>query len=156
MKFNDVFKNTSYDDTLFSEEAIKNIESAIIMKSIKGIETPYINCLVRNKEIKLTPEEAVRQLYVYKLIHEYKYPIDRIQLESPIHFGREIKRADITIMDKDRPTVPYIIVELKKPKLSDGKEQLKSYCNALVLLLEYGQMVNKFLVTIVRTLIFLK
>ena len=53
MKLNDVFKNTSYDDTLFSEEAIKNIESAIIMKSIKGIETPYINCLVRNKEIKL-------------------------------------------------------------------------------------------------------
>ena len=26
--------------------------------------------------------------------------------------------------------VPYIIVELKKPKLTDGKEQLKSYCNA--------------------------
>ncbi len=121
MKLNDVFKNTSYDDTLFSEEAIKNIESSIIMKTIKGIETPYINCLVRNKEIKLTPEEAVRQLYIYKLIHEYKYPIDRIQLETPIHFGREIKRADITILDKARPTVPYIIVELKKPKLSDGK-----------------------------------
>ena len=33
-------------------------------------------------------------------------------------------------MDKDRPMVPYIIVELKKPKLTDGKEQLKSYCNA--------------------------
>ena len=33
-------------------------------------------------------------------------------------------------MDKDRPLVPYIIVELKKPKLTDGKEQLKSYCNA--------------------------
>ena len=33
-------------------------------------------------------------------------------------------------MDKDRPDVPYIIVELKKPKLKDGKEQLKSYCNA--------------------------
>ena len=34
------------------------------------------------------------------------------------------------VPDKDRPTVPYIIVELKKPKLTDGKEQLKSYCNA--------------------------
>lgn len=30
-------------------------------------------------------------------------------------------------MDKDRPIVPYIIVELKKPKLTEGKEQLKSY-----------------------------
>lgn len=130
MRLNDIFKNTSYDDTLFSENAIGAVESAIFMKSIKGVETPYIKCLVREKEIKLTPEEAVRQLYIYKLIHEYGYPTDRIQLETPIHFGREVKRADITIMDKDRPTVPYIIVELKKPKLTDGKEQLKSYCNA--------------------------
>ena len=130
MKLNDIFKNTSYDDTLFSEDSITTIESAIFMKSVKGVETPYIKCLVREKEIKLTPEEAVRQLYIYKLIHEYGYPTDRIQLETPIHFGREVKRADITIMDKDRPTVPYIIVELKKPKLTEGKEQLKSYCNA--------------------------
>lgn len=130
MNLNELFKNTSYDDTLFSEDAIAYIENAVFMKSIKGVEIPYTKCLVRGKEIKLTPEEAVRQLYIYKLIHEYNYPADRIQLETPIHFGREVKRADITIMDKDRPTVPYIIVELKKPKLTDGKEQLKSYCNA--------------------------
>lgn len=130
MRLNDIFKNTSYDDTLFSEEAIVAVESAIFMKPVKGVETPYIKCLVREKEIKLTPEEAVRQLYIYKLIHEYGYPTDRIQLETPIHFGREVKRADITITDKNRPTIPYIIVELKKPKLTDGKEQLKSYCNA--------------------------
>ena len=130
MKLNEVFKNTSYDDNLFSIDATIAVESAIITKPVKGVETPYIKCFVRGKDIKLTPEEAVRQLYIYKLIHEYNYPVDRIKLETPIHFGREIKRADITIMDKDRPTVPYIIVELKKPKLTDGKEQLKSYCNA--------------------------
>lgn len=33
-------------------------------------------------------------------------------------------------MDKLQITSPYIIVEVKKPKLKDGKEQLKSYCNA--------------------------
>ena len=65
--------------------------------------------MVRGKEIKLTPEEAVRQLYLYKLMHEYGYPADRIELEAPIHFGREVKRADIVISDKDRPMVPYII-----------------------------------------------
>lgn len=130
MKLNDLFKNTSYEDTLFSEEAILAVESAVFMKNVKNVDMPYIKCLIRDKEIKLTPEEAIRQLYIYKLIHEYDYPISRIQLETPIHFGREVKRADITIMDKDRPLVPYIIVELKKPKLTDGKEQLKSYCNA--------------------------
>ena len=130
MNLNELFKNTSYDDTLFSTDTIASIETTVYMKPIKGVEVPYIKCLIRGKEIKLTPEEAVRQLYIYKLIHEYGYPTDRIQLETPIHFGREVKRADITIMDKDCPTVPYIIVELKKPKLTDGKEQLKSYCNA--------------------------
>ncbi len=130
MKLNELFKNTSYDDTLFSSEAITTIEKGIFTKNIKGKEVPYFKCLVREKDIKLTPEEAVRQLYIWKLVHDYGYPTSRIQLETPIHFGREVKRADITIMDKDRPMVPYIIVELKKPKLTDGKEQLKSYCNA--------------------------
>ena len=34
------------------------------------------------------------------------------------------------IFDKDRTDTAYIIVELKKPKLKDGKDQLRSYCNA--------------------------
>ena len=130
MNLNELFKNTSYEDTLFSGESKAFIESHIIMKNVRGIDVPFIVCLSRHKEIRLTPEEVVRQLYIYKLIHEYGYPESRIQLETPIHFGREIKRADITIMDKDRPNVPYIIVEIKKTKLSEGKEQLKSYCNA--------------------------
>ena len=130
MTLNEVLKNTNYDVSLFSEEARKYIEDAIIIKTVRDKETPFITCLKRGKEIVLKPEEAVRQLYLYKLIHEYGYPASRIEVEFPIHFGREVKRADIAIMDKDRPMVPYIIVELKKPKLSDGKEQLKSYCNA--------------------------
>lgn len=130
MTLNELFKNTTYDDTLFSVETKSTIESRIFMKSVRGSEVPYITCAIRDKEIKLTPEEAVRQLYIYKLMNDYGYAASRIQLETPIHFGREVKRADIAIMDKDRPMVPYIIVELKKPKLTDGKEQLKSYCNA--------------------------
>ena len=48
-----------------------------------------------------------------------------------VNFGREKKRADIVIFDKDRkPDTPFIIVEVKKPKLLEGKSQLRSYCNA--------------------------
>ena len=130
MTLNELFKNTSYDDALFSGKAKQAIETCIFMKTVRGAEVPYIKCAIRDKEIRLTPEEAVRQLYLYKLLFDYGYAATRIQLEVPIHFGREVKRADIAVMDKDRPTVPYIIVELKKPKLTDGKEQLKSYCNA--------------------------
>lgn len=130
MKLNELFKSTSYDDSLFDSKAIAAIEGTVFTKTVRGADVPYIKCQVRDKEIRLTPEEAVRQLYLYVLIHTYNYSVDRIQLEAPIHFGREVKRADIAIMDKDRPMVPYIIVELKKPKLTEGKEQLKSYCNA--------------------------
>jgi type I restriction enzyme M protein len=90
----------------------------------------YITCLIRDKNIRLTPEEAVRQLYLYRLIEKYRYKISQIQVEYPVNFGREIKRADIVVMDKIDTSVAYIIVEVKKPKLKDGKEQLKSYTNA--------------------------
>lgn len=64
------------------------------------------------------------------MTEQYHYPLSRIQVEYGVHFGREVKRADIVIFDKDNSTSPYIIVELKKPKIKDGKEQLRSYCNA--------------------------
>ena len=130
MLLNELFHNTNYDYSLFSDAAKADIQSRIFTKTVRGAEVPYIVCAIRHKEIKLTPEEAVRQLFIHKLLNEYMYPASRIELETAIHFGREVKRADIAIMDKDRPMVPYIIIELKKPKLTDGKEQLKSYCNA--------------------------
>lgn len=64
------------------------------------------------------------------LHYEYDYPFERMELEYSVVFGREKKRADIVIFDRDNPNAVYIMVELKKPKLKDGKEQLKSYCNA--------------------------
>ncbi len=130
MNLNELFKNTDYEGTIFSDQDKAVLEARIFTKTVKSVEVPYVKCIIREKDIKLTPEEAVRQLYTQMLISKYGYPKDRIQFETHIHFGREVKRADITIMDKNRPMVPYIIVELKKPKLSDGKEQLKSYCNA--------------------------
>ena len=47
-----------------------------------------------------------------------------MQVEYVVTFGREKKRADICVFDADRTTDPYILVEVKKPKLKDGKEQL--------------------------------
>lgn len=126
----EILKDSNYDLSLFSNELIKQFEDSVFTKETKSGSTPYINCLVRNKDIKLTPEEIIRQLYLLTLNQQYQYPYSRMQLEYAVHFGREVKRADIVIMDKIQPTVPYIIVEVKKPKLKDGKEQLKSYCNA--------------------------
>lgn len=121
-----ILKDSNYSLSLFTEPGIKSLESKIVSRDGKT----YINCIIRDKEIQLKPEEVIRQLYAAKLIDAYGYPKQRIKFEHPVSFGRETKSADIVVFDKDRPFVEYIIVEVKKPKLKEGKEQLRSYCNA--------------------------
>ncbi|WP_177733448.1 N-6 DNA methylase [Flavobacterium inviolabile] len=126
-----ILKETNYKISQFSEEQIKTLEREIIFKQDKkGNNIPYTTCLVRRKEIVLKPEEAVRQLYLLKLHQEYDYAYERMELEYAVTFGREKKRADIVVFDKVDSRAVYIMVEIKKPKLKDGKEQLHSYCNA--------------------------
>jgi type I restriction enzyme M protein len=98
--------------------------------SVKNGKT-YVRCLARDKDVLARPEEIVRQLWLHRLTHRYGYPIRRVTVEYPVTFGRDTsKRADIVLFDADRPTVPYIIIEVKQDKLRDGKEQLRSYTHA--------------------------
>ncbi len=122
----EILKDSNYNLSLFNPKEIKTLEEKIKLLKNK----PYIDCVIRGKDIQLKPEEIVRQLYASRLIEQYGYPKKRIAFEYPVKFGRETKTADIVISDKDRPDTAYIIVELKKPTLKDGKDQLRSYCNA--------------------------
>jgi type I restriction enzyme M protein len=130
MNLAQILKDSNYKLSQFTPEEIAQLEQSIILKSSKSGEAPYTVCLVRKKEIKLTPEEAIRQLYLRVLTERFYYPLNRIQVEYGVNFGREVKRADIVVMDKDRLNTVYMLVEVKKPKLKDGKEQLRSYCHA--------------------------
>ena len=134
MTLAEILHGSAYSLDLFtnsSDNAIQRLEERIKVKiNKKGVAEPFVTCIVREKEIKLTPEEVVRQLYAERLMTEYGYPKERLVFEYPVYFGRETKRADIVIKDKDDPTVAYIIVEVKKPKAKDGRDQLKSYTHA--------------------------
>ena len=130
IQLSELLNDSNYKLTQFTREQISALEDSIFLKSTAKGDVPYITCQARNKAIKLTPEEVVRQLYLKVLTQDLNYPLERITLEYAVHFGsNNKKRADICIFDKDNKTAPYILVELKKPKLKDGKEQLKSYCN---------------------------
>ena len=84
---------------------------------------PTIACLARKKDVPAKKEEIIRQLWLRRLTADYRYPIERIQVEYPITFGRDTsKRADIVVFDDDRRTVPYIMIEVKALKLKDGKD----------------------------------
>jgi type I restriction enzyme M protein len=130
MNLADILKDSNYKLSQFTAAEIDRLEQAITVKESKSGEVPHVVCLARQKAIKLTPEEAIRQLYLYVLTERLHYPLSRIQVEYGVNFGTEVKRADIVVMDKDRPTTVYMLVELKKPKLKEGKDQLRSYCNA--------------------------
>jgi len=131
MKLEKILEGSEHAMTLFDSKEIKELEKRVVDRTNKkGAADYYVECLCRRKSVKLTPEEVVRQLYVAQLTKKYQYPIERICFEHPISFGSETKRADIVIMDEDHPTEVYIIVELKRPKTKEGREQLKSYTHA--------------------------
>jgi type I restriction enzyme M protein len=121
-----ILKATDYALTIFEDEE----KAAVELFDRKG--KPYLRDFVDGKERPAKPEEIVRQLFLYRLMHSYHYLKDRIFVEKGVYFGSSVadKRADIVICEKDHPDTAYIIVEVKKPKRQDGLEQLKSYCNA--------------------------
>ena len=120
-----ILKDSNYHLDLFDTSEIQDLR-----QRIEGKKRPITYCPIRGKAVQLKPEELIRQLYVERLLNRYHYPRERVRFEHLVNFGREKKRADIVILDKDRADTPYIIVEVKKPKLQDGKAQLRSYCNA--------------------------
>lgn len=134
-------------DAIFKDPQVKyglrefsklKIEEAITIFE-KEKDKFYIHCLKRDKDILVydknkntnKPEEIVRQLWLVRLIKDYRYPLDRIELEKDIRFGREIhaKAADIVVYQEDKIT-PYIIIEVKSPTEEKGIDQLKTYLNA--------------------------
>ena len=125
-----ILRDSKYHLDLFGLDEIDALRERVSTKKTRGKKTYFVSCVIRNKEIRLKPEEVVRQLYAARLLKQYGYPRKRLAAEHPVSFGRETKKADIVVFDKDRPDSEYIVVELKKPKLKDGKEQLRSYCNA--------------------------
>lgn len=97
---------------------------------IKSLDSDGREKLVLNEESgKRAPEEVVRQLFLYELIHVYGYPVDRIRIEQQVKFGREKKRADIIVYQNDKQT-PFILAEIKAPHEKNDPQQLKGYLNA--------------------------
>ena len=125
-RLQEILRDTNHSSFLFNERELAALERRIFLED----EHFYVECLIRKKKIRLKPEEIVRQLYLARLIRDYGYPESRIQVEAPVQIGSTVTRADIVVFNKERTDTVYIIAEIKRPKLKDGKKQLRSYCNA--------------------------
>lgn len=123
---------------IFSAPDVKHGLSLFSAKEISAVEKLmdeqegqlFIKCQIKNKFKVAKPEEIVRQLWIHRLLTEYGYQKERIDVEKVIYFGsRDSGSADIVILHEDL-THPYIIFETKRPSRTKGREQLQSYCNA--------------------------
>ena len=85
MKLADILKDSNYRLSQFTTAEIEQLEQSITLKLTKSGEVPYIICLVRQKAIKLTPEEAIRQLYLGVLVDRLHYPVSHIQVEYGVN-----------------------------------------------------------------------
>jgi len=113
--------------SLFTSKELKVIENLIIEKDEKFL----IKCQIKEKYKVAKPEEIVRQLWIYRLLTEYGYPKERIDVEKVIYFGSRVEpgAADIVVFHEDLRHY-YVLFEVKRPSRTAGLEQLKSYCNA--------------------------
>lgn len=88
------------------------------IKSDKGVE--YILDRFRQKYVKLTPEEWVRQHFAEYLVEEKGFPRGRIALEYALYYNRMKKRCDILVFDQYMQA--QFLVECKAPGVKTGRD----------------------------------
>ncbi len=88
----------------------------------------YIFDPVRRKDVRLTPEEWVRQNFIRYLHEEKQYPLSLMQVEKEFSWNGLSLRSDVLVFSPE--VVPRMIVECKAPgvKLTDAVfEQIARY-----------------------------
>lgn len=98
-----------------------NLSKTSLQLSRKDEEI-YVQCLIRRKKIKLTPEEWVRQHFIAFLHQEHHFPLSRIAVEKSIQYAGLTKRWDIVVYDIDFQ--PFVLVECKAPHIPISMDTL--------------------------------
>ncbi|HEX8775433.1 MAG TPA: N-6 DNA methylase [Pyrinomonadaceae bacterium] len=100
-------------------------------------ERKYITYVRQGKRRNFqNPEEKVQAEAFCRLVLEYEYPADRIEMFSTVRMGVAVKEADMIVYADDERQKPYIIVECKSPEVSEMEfkqavEQAFSYAYAI-------------------------
>jgi len=103
----------------------------------------FVNCLVRKKQIVLTPEEWVRQNLISYLHLHQGYPIEKIAVEKQIQYDGFTRRWDVVVYNAQFEAA--ILVECKAPQIKLSHEvfmQISTYqkmIGAACLILSNGQ-----------------
>jgi len=98
-----------------------------IKPKIKSVDNrEMIFCTSRKKWVVLTPEEWVRQNFLFYLIHTIGFSPSIIAVEKKIKNLQTLKRFDIVVYKND---MPYILIECKEMNMVLGQSALTQTLN---------------------------
>ena len=98
-----------------------NLPRAPLRLSRKN-EVISVFCVVRKKNLILTPEEWVRQHIIHYLIHHLTTPVGLISSEAGIKVNNLDRRCDILVYGNDKKV--KVLVECKAPDISINEKVL--------------------------------
>ena len=108
---------------------MKELNLPIYSFNIKVIDgREYLFDPVRKKDVRLTPEEWVRQNFIRYLHQEKEYPLSLMQVEKEFVWNDLSWRSDILVFSPE--FVPRMIIECKAPgvRVTDAVfEQIARY-----------------------------
>jgi hypothetical protein len=108
---------------------------------VRRSNTIYVTCLVRKKQVKLTPEEWVRQHVIFYLIEYKKASPGLITVEKSLLINGLTRRFDLLVANREGNT--KILIECKATDVQLTEEtlfQLAQYNS--VLTSEYVMITN--------------
>jgi len=85
------------------------------LKISKKEDVIFVWCIIRKKNLVLTPEEWVRQHTIHFLINELSIPKERIASEQTISVNNLTRRCDVVVIDKNGNA--SFIIECKAPEI---------------------------------------
>lgn len=83
------------------------------LKLSKQNDQVYVWCVLRKKQLLVTPEEWVRQHLIHYLLNEKGIPPERLASEYSIRVNDMIRRCDLVAINGQGQ--PVLIVECKAP-----------------------------------------
>ena len=98
-----------------------NLPRAPLQLSRKN-EVISVFCVVRKKNLVLTPEEWVRQHIIHYLIHQLATPVGLISSEAGIKVNALDRRCDIMVYGNDKKI--KVLVECKAPEIPINEKVL--------------------------------
>jgi hypothetical protein len=77
-------------------------------------------CIIRKKQLVLTPEEWVRQHLIHFLINHLNVPIGLIASEMSLDINGLVRRCDVVVFNRNGK--PVFLMECKAPEVVLGEQ----------------------------------